>query len=233
MDWAPSATPNFGVAVFCSSSGCWDMGSAFLADKMVSFVIHGIESSCTITLQWMFWFLKKAGKFKFLGNALLAGKVVIFLSNGMKISGTDADTKYIKGLARFARSAWIKNKTEKWFSLWPRVEAIHFQVYPRLLESFFQVFWRSVFQGFLQKFHTNKNKSKNKNKVISKTPIHYATRGQQNWLTLNRVIKHRGRALKRKPKQLAIYSFQLSFPTLPVLTTHLHIFLSCYSKKLY
>ena len=52
---------------------------------------------------------KKAGKFKYLGNALLAGKVVIFFSSRMKISGTDADTKYLKGLTRFARSAWIKS----------------------------------------------------------------------------------------------------------------------------
>ena len=40
--------------------------------------------------------------------SFFAGKVMILLSSGMKISGTDADTKNEKGLARFARSAWIK-----------------------------------------------------------------------------------------------------------------------------
>ena len=61
--------------------------------------------------------LKRAGKFKLLfdfrrGSAIFAGKVMILLSSGMKISGTDADTKNEKGLARFARSAWITKDYE-------------------------------------------------------------------------------------------------------------------------
>ena len=48
----------------------------------------------------------------------------------------------------------------------------------KIWKTVFQSFWKGLSQSFLQKFQTNKNKT---NKVIPKTPIHYATRGQKSF----------------------------------------------------
>ena len=54
--------------------------------------------------------LKKGGKIQNEQCLFFAGKVISFFSSRIKISDTVADTKNEKGLARFARSAWIISK---------------------------------------------------------------------------------------------------------------------------
>ena len=105
--------------------------------------------------------LKRARKIKLVfyfrgGSAIFAGKVMILLSSGMKISGTDADTKNEKGLARFARSAWTKTSFERFLLLLKFHSFLQKSQKSFFLCSNFADFCQKIKQAEIVRYATNK-----------------------------------------------------------------------------